>query len=247
MLPNPEKLIEKLELTVPIIGFYDAPEPGDFEPLVEPQPDSHLCVFKCFENWISKKTLHLTMGNCGCHGCGYWLFGKQTGSREEFLDFISETEGLKESKGLLSIWLDSENPYIPQYSHLFVGPLKEELSQYLKSVTFLVNPDQLSALMIGAHYYSVPDDPLPPVIASFGSGCMQLLPLFKDIDYPQAMVGATDIVMRQHLPPNILAFTVTLPLYRQLCLLDEHSFLYKPFLKSLKEARKKHSPTGARR
>ncbi len=137
----------------------------------------------------------------------------------------------------MNLWLDHEKPFKPQHPHIFVGPLQEERFEYIKSVTFLVNPDQLSVLMIGAQYSYAPDDPLPLVIASFGSGCMQLLPLFKDLGYPQAMIGATDMAMRQYLPSEILAFTVTLPMYHQLCLLDERSFLYKPFLKNLKKVR----------
>lgn len=236
-LPSPAILIEKLELRLPLIGFYDAPNPEAFEPLSEPDPKQPMCLFRFYENWLANKTLHITDRNCSCRGCGYWLFGNDIENREHFLTFLAETEGLKESKELMSIWLDREKPYKPQHDHIFIGPLRDNFCQYLKSVTFLVNMDQLSALVIGAQYYSAPDDPLPPVAASFGSGCMQLLPLFKDIDFPQGMIGCTNMVIRRFLPPEILAFTVTIPLYRQLCLLDEHSFLYKPFLEYLKKAR----------
>jgi hypothetical protein len=54
---------------------------------------------------------------------------------------------------------------------------------------------------------------------------------------PQAVIGATDIAMRQYLPPDILAFSVTVPMFEQLCALDERSFLYKPFLKNLQRSR----------
>jgi hypothetical protein len=43
--------------------------------------------------------------------------------------------------------------------------------------------------------------------------------------------------MRQHIPPDILTFTVTGLMFKQLCELDEKSFLYKPFLQRLKQAR----------
>jgi hypothetical protein len=36
---------------------------------------------------------------------------------------------------------------------------------------------------------------------------------------------------------HILAFTVTKPMFEQLCALDERSFLFKPFLKNLRKAR----------
>jgi hypothetical protein len=38
-----------------------------------------------------------------------------------------------------------------------------------------------------------------------------------------------------------LAFTVTLPMFEQLCRLDEKSFLYKPFLRNLQKARSKQN------
>jgi hypothetical protein len=132
-------------------------------------------------------------------------------------------------------WIDSTETYKADNEHIFIGPLLENQWSYLKSVTFFVNPDQLSALMIGAQYFSLPEDP-PPVIAPFGSGCMELLP-FKNTDISQASIGTTDIAMRQYLPPDLLAFTVTKPMFKRLCQLDENSFLYKPFLQRLRKAR----------
>ena len=64
-----------------------------------------------------------------------------------------------------------------------------------------------------------------------------MLGLFDELSIPQAMIGATDIAMRQYLPPDTLAFTVNKPMFEQLCLLDERSFLYKPFWQNLRKAR----------
>jgi hypothetical protein len=133
-------------------------------------------------------------------------------------------------------WLDYRQGYQQEHPNLLIGPLCEEGYAFLKTVTFYVNPDQLGVLMLGAQYHSAPGDP-PPVIASFGSGCGQLVALFEDLNLPQAAIGATDIAMRQHLPPELLAFTVTKPLFEGLCALDEGSFLYKPFWRRLREAR----------
>jgi hypothetical protein len=58
------------------------------------------------------------------------------------------------------------------------------------------------------------------------------------MDYPQAIIGATDLAMRKYMPPEILAFTVNPPMYENLCKLDGSSFLSKPFLQGLKKARK---------
>ena len=91
-------------------------------------------------------------------------------------------------------------------------------------------------LVNGAQYYHAPGDP-EPVLAKFGSGCMQLLPLFKDLSIPQAMIGGTDMAMRKYLPPNLLNFTVTKPMFESLCRLDEDSFLEKSFIRELKRSR----------
>ena len=132
--------------------------------------------------------------------------------------------------------LDYRTPYEPKYPNILIGPLKQDQYEYLKSITFFVNPDQLSLLVLGANYNSAPGDPVP-VIAPFGSGCMELIPLFENLNIPQAIIGATDIAMRQYLPPDILAFTATKPMFKQLCELDEKSFLYKTFWGNLRKVR----------
>ena len=90
--------------------------------------------------------------------------------------------------------------------------------------------------MLGAQYNSAPSDPFP-VIAPFGSACMQLVPLFDDLGVPQAIVGATDIAMRRYLDPDLMAFTVTKPMFEQLCGLDDRSFLHKRFWRNLMQVR----------
>lgn len=231
--PNPEKFCERIDLIIPLIGFYDAPDPEPFEPLVRPSPGD--CVFAFCENWAEGKTLHITEEHYGCGGAGRWMCGVKTRSRKEFISFLVDGEGLKASHDLMEKWIDASKPYRSEHPHIFIGPLKEDRWPYAKSITFFANPDQLGALAYGAQYHSAPGDP-PPVIAPFGSGCMQLLP-FEDLAIPQASIGSTDIAMRQHIPADILAVTVTKSLFRQLCELDERSFLYKPFLQNLRKAR----------
>lgn len=231
--PKPTNLCKRIDLEIPLIGFYDAPEPRSFEPLIRPNPGD--CVFAFYNKWAVGATLHITKDHYGCGGAGRWMCGIEMRSREEFIKFLADDEGLKASHELMERWIDAGRPYKSTFPNILIGPLKEDQWQYAKSVTFFVNPDQLSALMIGAQYNSAPEDP-PPVIAPFGSGCMLLLP-FEDLTIPQASIGSTDIAMRQHLPPEILAFTVTKPMFKQLCELDERSFLYKPFLKRLRKSR----------
>jgi hypothetical protein len=231
--PDPEGLKKGLDIKTPLIGFYDAPDATVFKPLVSPK--ERQCVYAFYQNWLRGETLHLTKDRYGCGGAGHWMWGVQLRSRQEFLEFLADDEGLKASRSLMGKWIDAAKPYKAEHAHLFLGPIKEEAWPYARSISFLVNPDQLSALAIGAQYHSAPEDP-PPVIAPFGSGCSQFLP-FKDLSIAQGSIGATDIAMRQHLPPDMLTFTVTRLLFKRFCGLDERSFLYKPFLRRLKKSR----------
>ena len=238
MQPDATKLLTIAGIETPAIGFYDAPEPQPFAPIVEPaQGRSRVCVFAFYERWLRGETLHITREKYGCRGAAHWLFGVETRSRQSFVEFLADEEGLKSSQELMGCWLDHHTPYRQEHQHVLIGPLQEGQYEHLKTVTFFANPDQLSLLMLGAQYNSGPDDPLP-VIAPFGSGCMQLVTLFDDLDIPQAVLGANDIALRQHLPPDILALTVTKPMFEQLCALDERSFLHKPFWARLQKARR---------
>jgi hypothetical protein len=231
--PDPSRLIERLQIRLPLIGFYDAPDPALFGPLVEPAPGQ--CVFCAYGRWLEGKTLHLTKELYGCGGAAGSFFGLQTRPRDEFIKFLADDEGLKASHALMEKWLDVRRTYRAENDHLFIGPLRESAWPFAKTVTFLVDPDKLAALAVGAQYRAAPGDP-PPVIAPFGSGCSQLVP-FPDLAIAQASIGSTDIAMRQHVPPDIMAFVVTRRMFEDLCALDERSFLYKPFLDRLKKAR----------
>ncbi|NQT78746.1 MAG: DUF169 domain-containing protein [Bacteroidetes bacterium] len=230
-------IINKLDLSIPLIGVYDAPGDTDFGQVKTPPGNRHSCFFAFYKSWEKGTTLKLSHNNYGCGGCGSWLFGEITKTRKEYVKFLADDEGLKANHELMDEWLDDVHAYKPEHGFLFIGPLKDEHAQYLKTITFFVNPDQLSVLMIGAQYYHRPGDPVP-VLAPFGSGCMEMLSHFTDLDIPQAVIGATDLAMRKYLPPEILAFTVTVPMFEQLCKIDKNSFLEKRFLKDLKKARK---------
>jgi hypothetical protein len=154
------------------------------------------------------------------------------------VEFLCDEEGLRASHELMELWLDSAGRYEPTYDHVLIGPLRPDQFRYLRTVSFYVNADQLSVLSVGASYYSRPDD-LPPLLARFGSGCMQLLTLFDDPEAPQGVIGGLDHAMRIHLEPWMLAFTVTRPMFEMLCRWgeDPKSSLHAKFLDNLVRAR----------
>jgi COG2043 family uncharacterized protein len=230
-------IVDRLGIEEPVIGFYDAPDPAPFAPLVRPGAGGRTCIWAFYDRWRQGDTLYLTEDRCGCRGCGRALFGVEMPDREEFLTFLADEEGLKASTRLMGRWLDAHPPYGRRHDHLLIGPLDPDQEEYLVTATFLADPDHLSGLVIGAHYHATPDDPTP-VLTDFGSGCMELVDPFVDLDVAQAAVGATDLAMRRYLPPQILAFTVTRPMLARLASLDEHSFLSRRFLADLHEARR---------
>jgi hypothetical protein len=232
--PDPSRILDRLSIREPLVGFYDAPDPAAFEPLVT--PGSRQCVFASFKNWRKGKTLHLTPEKPGCGGV--FVLGLKPPPREEEVKFLCDEEGLRATHELMNLWLDSATSYHPVHGQAFVGPLRATQYDYLRSVTLYVNADQLAVLCMGATYYSRPND-LPPVLAPFGSGCMQLLTLFDDLDAPQAIIGATDHSLRRFLEPWMLAFTVTRPMFELLCRWadDPRSSLHSEFTESLLRAR----------
>jgi len=236
--PNPSRLIAELALDRPLVGFYDAPDADAFAPLVAPKPrrGPGPCVFHFYRCWLKGETLHLTADNFGCGGCGRAFFGVQTRERDDFIDFLWGDEGLRASRQLMAGWVDNAPTYRPEHGHVLVGPLKPELAPYLRTVTFWVNPDQLSVLQHGAYHHHAWGEP-DPVTVPFGSGCMELVVTFRDLNKPQAAIGGTDIAMRGDLPADVLAFTVTAPMFARLCALGDNSFLGKGFLGRLRKAR----------
>ncbi len=236
--PDPARLLRDLDLRTPVIGLYDAPEAAAFAPLVAPKKNAGRgqCVFNFYRRWEKGETLHLTADNFGCRGCGRSLFGVQTRGRDDFIDFLWKDEGLRASRELMAGWVDNAPTYAPVHDNVLIGRLRPELAQYLRTVTFWVNADQLSVLQHGAYHHHAWGDP-DPVTVPFGSGCSELVVPFRDLGRPQAAVGGTDVAMRDSLPPGVLAFTVTVPLFALLCELDDDSFLARGFLARLRRAR----------
>jgi hypothetical protein len=233
--PDPSSMLERLSIRGPVVGLYDAPDAAPFAPLTVPNPRA--CVFASMREWRQGVTLHLTRER---HGCGAMhLLGVETRSREDLLRFLYEEEGLRADAGLMKDWLDHAPHYVPRHENLLIGPLRPGQYEYLRSVTFYVNADQLAVLAAGAGYYHRPGD-ISPVIAPFGSGCMQLAALFDDLEQPQALIGGLDHAARKYMEPWMIAFTVTRPMFACLCSWadDPHSSLHTEFLNGLIRARK---------
>ena len=148
--PDPSRLIAELALDRPLVGFYDAPDPDAFAPLVAPKPGPGRgpCVFHFYRCWLKGETLHLTADNFGCGGCGRAFFGVRSRERDDFIDFLWGDEGLRASRQLMADWVDNAPTYRPEHGHVLIGPLKPELAPYLRTVTFWVLKKELALFSI---------------------------------------------------------------------------------------------------
>jgi len=232
-LPDQTILLKRTDITDPPIGFYSAPDPKAFAPLIVPQKRE--CIFKYFDRILAGETLHLSKEHYGCPGAGHSVCGVETRTIGDLVKFLVETEGLKASTKLMEGCVEARKPYKGKFPNVLIGPYRPELWEYLVTITFVVNPDQLSALATGAQYDASPKDPEPTIIR-FGSGCSLLVP-FDNFDIPQAAIGATDMAMRSHIKPDRLLYTVTKPMFERLCKLDQNSFLFKRFWADLRKSR----------
>ncbi len=230
-------LKDKLGIDIPLIAVYDAPHEASFDNVIEPISHKRTCMFAYYNAWMRGQMLKITSTNYGCGDCGYWIFGKDLRGRKDYVDFLYEEEGVKCTREVANMWLENKLPYKSKYRCIYVGTYRNSMNEYLKSVTFFVNPDQLSALIVGANYFNDGSQSCM-VDVPFGSGCMQFLSLVPQGEEPKALVGATDLAMRKFLPKHILAFTVNVAMFEKLCSLDETSFLNKPILSELIDFRK---------
>jgi hypothetical protein len=245
--PDPKELLEIAGIKTPVIGFYDVADTEPFKPFTKPKR----CFFSAYKQWCKGESICISKGGGGCQGGGYWIGGVLPGwvvnsmdvsisPHQAFAKGLNEREGFKSSDELMGQWFENLKPYTVENGYVVIGPIKDHQYDNIKTVTFYVNPDQLSLLLLGAEYNnsSIANN---PVTVAFGSGCGQMAALLGDLntEIPKAVIGAIDIAMRENFPPDILAFTVNKPMYKQLCELDEKSFLYKHFWRNLKKAREK--------
>lgn len=102
-------------------------------------------------------------------------------------------------------------------------------------VSFWVNPDQLSALVMFANYARPGNENvIVPMAAACSTVC--LIPYHESQQQtPRAVIGLTDVTARPFIDPDILAFTVPYRMYAELEADVPGSFLEKQSWKKVRE------------
>jgi hypothetical protein len=146
---------------------------------------------------------------------------KEAGAPKILVEEFSEGEGFCKTPELVQDWIDGLPEAKPEGQYVIMKPLQDiQKGEVPKVVSFLVNPDQLSALVVLANYARNGSD---NVRIPFGAGCncFGLYPFAEaEKENPQAIIGLTDISARFYLNKilgrDILSFTVPFRLYEEM-------------------------------
>lgn len=171
---------------------------------------------------------------------------KAYGASNVFLEEFREGEGFLKTPKLTREFTDSIPVIAERRAYLVIKPL-DQLTQNEtpQVVAFLVDPDQLSALVILANYARPGVD---NVRIPFGAGCMTFgVYAFHEAEQenPKAIVGLTDIsarfFLRKILGRDILSFTVPLNLYEEMESNVTESFLTRSAWKTIRDKNEKQT------
>ncbi|MBN2493257.1 MAG: DUF169 domain-containing protein [Deltaproteobacteria bacterium] len=239
------RLLADLRLDTPIIAVSDA-EPGPlYEPLVHARGGT--CCFAYYERWLKGETLVVERDRGGFdnpqHGCpgGQSALGLADGYPPWMAHFLTDGqgapmgEGLKATPDLAQAFLDRSQPPEPGGDSVLIGPLKLEGWSAVRSLTFLVDPDRLSALLTLVGFWSDGIETAAP----FSSGCGLLWRELLMQERDMAVLGATDIAMRKYLPPEILALTVSPARFERMLGYPDSAFLRRSWWQGLLDSRQK--------
>lgn len=232
-----ERLRNRLRLSTPLLAVYDS-EPSDtFAPLIEAKGSA--CCFAYYKQWLAGETLVIRKGGGGCAGATR-AFGLEKTYPPYMAHFLTDGvgapkgEGLRASADIAQAYIDGATPPDVKSDSVLLGPLRPEQWERTRSVTFLVDPDRLAAVMTLAGYWSARD----VVTAPFGSGCSFL---WRALDGDKTVIGGTDIAMRRYLPPEMVTFTVSPSHFAKMLTFPEESFLFKSWWNDLMDCRARNS------
>lgn len=242
-----KRLTDALRLDTPIIALYDSEPSPDFDPMVEAK--GRACCFAYYDRWMKGETLVVEANGGGFmdpkNGCPgmHNAFGlNKTGYPPWMANFLTDGkngapmgEGLKASPQIAQEFIDRASAPKPSGNHILMGPLQLSQWEKIRTLSFFVDPDRLSALMTLATYWT--SDP-NEIAAPFSSGCGLMWREMINFKRDRPMIGCTDIAMRKHLPPHILCLSVSPARFEKMVNYPDDAFLNKEWWNDLMKSRK---------
>ena len=181
------------------------------------------CIIPMFIAAAKGKTAIFERKTTGCNGgktgLGFGQFPNYPNGIEYFLstgkDGEFEGEGYMKNPELAKNFVECLPITDIPYQYVIFKPLSQVDTVKEKPVliTFCVNIDQLSALVVMANYYRTGNE---NVMVPQSSGCQSIfiIPYAESKkENPKAVIGLTDITARPMLDPNILSFSVSYKMF----------------------------------
>jgi uncharacterized protein (DUF169 family) len=203
------------------------------------------CTISMLNAVTKGKTALFDRVNRGCAGgqagLGLGNYSGFPGGIEYFLstgkEGFREGEFYKKNPELGKKFADNlETKNIP-FTYVVFKPLNivDMKKDNIIAVTFLVNPDQLTAMVVLANYDRPTND---NVMAPMAAGCQSicLIPYNDSFKEPQkAVIGLLDVSARAFVDKDILSFTVPLKMFLEMENNVKGSFLEKKAWQKLRE------------
>ena len=176
----------------------------------------------CYENFPGGIEQFLSTGN---HEFCKTEFGKAVASR---MPDLEEGERYFKTPEIAKSFIDSLPMTDVGEKYILFKPLQHVTDDEApKTVIFLVNPDQLSALVVLANYGRHSND---KVIMPFAAAChtIGIIPFREaESDTPRAVVGLTDITVRNKFSKELLSFAIPFQMFLEMESNVTGSFLEK--------------------
>jgi uncharacterized protein (DUF169 family) len=209
------------------------------------------CVASMLVASAKGRTAYFDRASYGCVGGGTGLgFGNQYEATDFPIENLLST-GKKDydHEKIRSRFLDEGECYIktPELALKFVEsmPMRDIKEKYVifkpleqlnltdkpVMIIMLVNPDQLSALLVLANYARENN---MNVISPFCAGCQSILFGYaeEEKENPKATIGFFDISARKYIDKNLLSFTIPFKMFKEMesnvdgSFLTKHQWLY---------------------
>lgn len=244
------KIVEALKLknsAVAVILTNDKPSDG-----LQFKEGSWGCVASMLIASTKGRTTFFDRKSFGCPGGGTGLgFGNQyknfpvncllsTGNKEFAAKMgrgtaMEEGERFYKTPELAGKFIDSLPMTDVPTEYVVFKPLEQVTDQENpKLVVFLVNADQLSALVVLADYGRGTNE---SVVAPFGASCHSIIFGYQEAekDNPRGVIGFFDISQRKHVDRETLSFTIPYKMLQEMEVNVEGSFLEMDVWKKLQE------------
>lgn len=235
-----DKLINELNLDGSPIGIKLIKE------IDEKSKVAHIkgCMVKLLNNVSRGEEFILTLEHIGCpgaiRGCGFKdNIPNMPGGFGHFISYgkgkgYPKGERIKANPEIAMEMIENQpNNVFGGKEYISLKPYKDYME--VDTVGFIVNPDQLSALI---HLYNFKDWRYDNIIAPMCSGCASIfrIPFYEMTrENPRAVIGNVDIFSRPHLDKNTFVFVVPHNRYLEMIKNIDDSFFYSHIWNGIKK------------